>query len=152
MGPYTLLCEENIFPKSQQMQEFLHYKCNKCLSRQTWISALSTSYVFGKRSHTDLLKLSGERLWNTGTCFRFAPVGNVKDLNKWSQMSLQYCNWTYVAVRDNQSSNHVSLYLSASVFYSLTIILSTPTMLNPHQSPTFLHHNCTVHHNWIIND
>lgn len=46
-------------------------------------------------------QLSGEKLWNTGICFTFAPVG--KDLNKCSQMPLRYCDWANVAARDIQS-------------------------------------------------
>lgn len=62
------------------------------------------------------------RLWDTGTRFKFAPVGSMRDLNKWSQIPL----WYYDRVNTETSSpshKFPCFHPFVSGFYNHPVIL-----------------------------
>lgn len=98
---------------------------NKCLSWQTWVTKQRPECVEKLSPPVMFLAVAPRwpsQLQNTEICFTFAPVSNMKDLNKCGQMSVRY--WDHFAARDIQILHESKLclhivffHLCVSVFY-----------------------------------
>lgn len=120
-------------------------RCWGARQRGECAEKLSQPVMFLAARHHGPSQLSGEKRWNTGICFTFAPVGNMKDLNKCIQMFLWYCDWVHVPaytvyIEPFRSKPTLSTLTSVSLFfYFLSISSPLCFLLTSPLSPVLSH-------------
>lgn len=78
----------SVFPGSCESVLSGKTEAGECVEKVSSHSQL----CFWKPGRTDLLNCQERGCETMGSGFRFTPVGNMKDLNKWSQMPQRYCD------------------------------------------------------------